>query len=100
MGPLSYSVFRDAAFVTGERPGVRRLWTADWTRQDSIPDTIRALLAELGRVYVPALLANAKALMDGAEQVETKIDGKPWVQQPLPYQRKCLQWLREKLFED
>jgi len=68
----------------------------DWMRRDAVPDAIRALLAEVGRVYVPALLANAKALMEGAEQVKTEIDGKPWVQQPFPYQGKCLQWLREK----
>ena len=48
----------------------------------------------MGRVYPPAMLANAKAVMNGATQVETQIDGKPWVQQPFPYQAKCLQWLR------
>lgn len=68
----------------------------DWMKRDAIPDTIRGLLKEVGRVYVPALLSNAKALMAGAEKVETEIDGKPWVQQPFPYQGKCLQWLREK----
>lgn len=68
----------------------------DWMKRDAIPDTIRGLLKEVGHVYVPALLANAKALMAGAEKVETEIDGKPWVQQPFPYQGKCLQWLREK----
>lgn len=68
----------------------------DWMKRSSIPESIRALLAEVGRVYVPALLANAKALMEGADRVETEIDGKPWVQQPFPYQGKCLQWLREK----
>ncbi|WP_421861337.1 glutathione S-transferase N-terminal domain-containing protein [Parvibaculum sp.] len=68
----------------------------DWMKRDTVPDAIRALLAEVGRVYVPALLANAKALMEGAEQVKTEIDGKPWVQQPFPYQGKCLQWLRGK----
>ena len=49
-----------------------------------------------GRVYVPFLLANAAALASGAERVECEIDGKPWVQQPFPYQGKCLQWLREQ----
>ena len=68
----------------------------DWMKRDAVPDAIRALLAEVGRVYVPALRANAKALMEGAEKVETEIDGKRWVQQPFPYQGKCLQWLREK----
>ena len=65
-------------------------------KRDTIPEEIRGLLKEVGRVYVPALRANAKALMEGAEQVDTEIDGKRWVQQPFPYQGKCLQWLREK----
>lgn len=68
----------------------------DWIRRDAIPQSLRNLLAEVGRVYAPALLANAKALASGAEMVETEIDGKPWVQQPFPYQAKCLTWLREK----
>lgn len=67
-----------------------------WMKREAIPASIRDLLSEVGRVYVPALLANAKALMEGAEKVETEIDGKAWVQQPFPYQGKCLQWLREK----
>ena len=68
----------------------------DWMKRDAVPDTMCGLLTEVGRVYVPALIANAKALTAGAEKVETEIDGKPWVQQPFPYQGKCLQWLREK----
>ncbi|MDP2124911.1 MAG: glutathione S-transferase N-terminal domain-containing protein [Parvibaculum sp.] len=68
----------------------------DWMKRDAIPKTIRGLLAEVGRVYAPALIANAKALAAGAETVETEIDGKRWTQQPFPYQGKCLQWLREK----
>ncbi len=67
----------------------------DWLRGDSIPDTLRALLGEVGRVYAPFLLANADALARGADRVECTIDGRPWVQQPFPYQGKCLQWLRE-----
>ncbi|PKQ09172.1 MAG: glutathione S-transferase [Alphaproteobacteria bacterium HGW-Alphaproteobacteria-12] len=68
----------------------------DWMKRESIPASIRGLLTEAGRVYAPALLANAKALMAGDDKVETEIDGKAWVQQPFPYQGKCLQWLREK----
>ena len=67
----------------------------DWTTRDAIPDTFRALLGEVGRVYAPFLLANAEALARGAERVECTIDGRPWLQQPFPYQGKCLQWLRE-----
>jgi len=67
----------------------------DWIGREAISETLKALLAELGRVYVPFLLANEEAFVTGSEQVETTIDGKPWVQKPFPYQRKCLRWLRE-----
>jgi hypothetical protein len=67
----------------------------DWIPRDAVPATLRALLAEVGRVYAPFLLANATALERGAKQVECEIDGRKWVQQPFPYQGKCLRWLRE-----
>ena len=67
----------------------------DWLLRGAIPDTLRALLGEVGRVYAPFLLANAAALARGALRVECTIDGRPWVQQPFPYQGKCLHWLRE-----
>ena len=50
---------------------------------------------EVGRVYVPFLLANADALERGAAEVACTIDGRPWTQRPFPYQRKCLHALRE-----
>ncbi len=68
---------------------------SDWITRDAIPDTLRALFGEVGRVYAPFLLANAAALARGAERVDCTIDGRPWVQAPFPYQGKCLQWLRE-----
>ena len=74
--------------LSGIEPG-------DWTGRDAIPDTLRALLGEVGRVYIPFLLANADALARGAEQVECEIDGAHWVQKPFPYQGKCLTWLRK-----
>lgn len=67
----------------------------DWTPRAALPATLRPLLAEVGRVYAPFLLANAAALSRGAEQVECTIDGRPWTQRPFPYQGKCLTWLRE-----
>jgi len=68
---------------------------AEWIGRNGVPDTVRALLAEVGRVYVPFLLANAAALERGAEQVECMIDGRRWTQRPFPYQGKCLRWLRD-----
>ncbi len=67
----------------------------DWIARDALPESLRDLYAEVGRVYAPFLLANAEALERGAKHVETTIDGRPWVQRPFPYQGKCLAWLRE-----
>ncbi len=67
----------------------------DWFDRDGLPDSLKELLAEVGRVHAPFLVANAAALSSGAEQVETEIDGRPWIQKPFPYQGKCLRWLRE-----
>lgn len=68
----------------------------DWCDADNLSDSLRNLFVEVGRVYVPALLANAAAIESGAAEVETEIDGRPWVQKPFPYQAKCLQWLRQQ----
>ena len=62
----------------------------------AIPPTLKALLAEMGRVYAPLLVANARAVMAGEKMVETEIDGRPWTQNAFPYQAKCLGWLREE----
>jgi glutathione S-transferase len=77
--------------LTGLEPG-----DADWFATDALPATLKAILAEVGRVYAPLLIANAKAVMTGATQVEAEIDGQPWVQQAFPYQAKCMKSLREE----
>ena len=66
-----------------------------WIDPGAIPSTLAALLGEIGRVYPPVMLANAKAVMSGAAVVEAEVDGKRWTQPPFPYQGKCLQWLRQ-----
>jgi hypothetical protein len=68
---------------------------ADWLSRADAAKVLYPLLVEIGRVYAPFLLANAAAIDRGAGVVECTIDGRPWTQQPFPYQRKCLQWLRE-----
>lgn len=69
---------------------------SDWFDPADLPDTLKAILAETGRVYAPLMAANARAVMAGAETVETEIDGHPWSQNTFPYQAKCLAWLREE----
>ena len=72
---------------------------ADWIGLEAQPDTLRAILAEIGRTYVPALLANAKALQLGAKNWETEIDGARWTQPTFPYQAKCFRWINEQYAE-
>jgi glutathione S-transferase len=67
----------------------------NWIDLEEPSETFRALLAEIGRVYAPFMLANADAVARGAEQVICEIDGQPWRQAPFVYQAKCLRWLRE-----
>jgi len=68
---------------------------SDWFDPDELPGTLGNLLTEIGRTHVPALLANAAAIERGEQEVRAEIDGRPWIQQPFPYQAKCLQWLRQ-----
>jgi glutathione S-transferase len=68
---------------------------ADWVSMDRFPETLTAVLAEIGRVYPPVMLANAKAVMAGSAEVTAEVDGQVWTQQPFPYQAKCLGWLRQ-----
>jgi hypothetical protein len=77
--------------LSGLEPG-----DGQWTSMDEIGDGLRELLSELGRVYVPALLANARAMEAGEKTWETTIDGATWTQQTFPYQGKCLRWINEK----
>ena len=65
-----------------------------WIDLAAPPPTLIAFLKEIGRVYPPVMLANAKALAVGAMSVETEVDGQAWTQPPFAYQAKCLQWLR------
>ena len=66
----------------------------DWVAEDPAP-TLTGLLAEIGSIYMPYLVANAEAVMSGAETMKTSIDGKPWEQTPFTYQAKCLAWTRD-----
>ncbi len=69
---------------------------SDWKPLEEQPDTLKVLLTEVGRVYVPALLANAKAVQAGDKSWTADIDGQPWEQRSFPYQAKCLQWINEQ----
>ena len=68
----------------------------DWIDVESIPKSLKDLFKEIGRVYVPALIANAEAIKNDDDTWETEIDGVLWSQKAFPYQAKCLRWIREE----
>ncbi len=70
--------------------------SADWVAVEDQPETLKALLDEIGRVYAPALMANARAVKAGEKSWDCIIDGATWSQQTFPYQAKCLTWINER----
>lgn len=71
----------------------------DWQDPVALPDSLLALLKEVACTHMPQMLANARAVVAGAKDFETEIDGKPWAQPSFPYQFKCLKWTREAFAE-
>ena len=63
---------------------------------DELPDSLRGVMEEIGRVYAPAQRANARAVQAGEKTWEAEIDGAPWTQRTFPYQAKCLQWTNDR----
>ena len=71
--------------------------TADaWNTLEEAPLSLTALLNEVGRVYAPALLANARALDKGDKSWQAVIDDSLWSQQTFAYQGKCLHWIHSE----
>ena len=68
----------------------------DWVGLDSQPESLRGLMEEIGRLYAPAQLANARAVQAGQKSWECQIDGAAWTQRTFPYQAKCLKWTNER----
>ena len=69
------------------------LETSDWQIDT---DHLKPLIAEIGRVYAPLLIANSAAIEAGQDVFEAIIDDAPWRQNTFPYQKKCLNWLRDE----
>ena len=67
-----------------------------WIDIDNIPDSLIQIFNEVGKVYIPCLIANAKAYENGDEVWETTIDGSIWKQKTFPYQVKCLNWIKDE----
>ncbi len=73
----------DASGVAGE-----------WLPEATQSDTLRELLALIGRDYLPFLLANDEALRNNSSVVSLSLRGRVFQQRPFRYQQKCLYRLR------
>ena len=70
--------------------------THGWIDSEDIPNTLKDIFKEIGKVYIPCLIANSKAYNNGDDIWETNIAHATWRQKPLPYHVTCLTWLKEE----
>lgn len=61
-----------------------------------LPDAVEALLRFAGEVYLPYLVANARAVSAGEDRFTAELPGRPWTQGTVRYQAKCLAALRTR----
>ena len=68
----------------------------DWIDLTADNLALKAMLTEVGRVYVPFLFANAAAVQAGEDNFTCQIDGREWSQPTFAYQAKCLNWIMQE----
>ena len=73
--------------------------TLMWTDLENCSGSLKAILAEFGKMYAPLLLENAKAVEEGLSEWSVDIDGSSWKQKTFSYQAKCLNWIRDEFNE-
>ena len=67
-----------------------------WNTLENLPKTLHEIFSEVGRVYIPCLIANNKAYENKEDVWEIEIDNSSWKQKTFPYQSKCLGWIKEE----
>ena len=68
----------------------------DWITFEQAKRNLSNIFEEIGKVYMPALLANSNAINQNEKTWTAKIDGAEWNQKSFPYQAKCLQWINDE----
>jgi len=69
----------------------------DFERWESLSPTLMPLLEkQVGRLFVPWTLANARAIEQGQEEFSVEVAGQTWSQKPQKYHAKSLRALFDK----
>ena len=68
----------------------------DWITFEQAERNLSNIFEEIGKVYMPALLANSNAINQNEKTWTANIDGAEWNQKSFPYQAKCLQWINDE----
>ena len=68
----------------------------DWITFDQAKKNLSKIFEEIGKVYIPALLANSNAIIQNEKTWTASINGAEWNQKSFPYQAKCLQWINDE----
>jgi hypothetical protein len=67
-----------------------------YPRGQALGGMAEALLRIAGELYLPFLVANARAFEQGVDRLEINVWGLPYALAPFKYQVKCRQQLRYK----
>ena len=70
-----------------------------WIKLNESSETLKEIFNEVGKVYIPCLIANSEAYLNGDEIWETEIDGSKWKQKTFPYQ-VCLLYTSDAADEE
>lgn len=98
--PTPMRIMRDIAPFTDhwtrrldDASGVEGAWHP---REQALSGMAGSLLMIAGELYLPFLVANAKAFAQGLERLEIGVWGLPYALSPFKYQVKCLSLIRER----
>jgi len=69
---------------------------SDWINFKDAEQNLLSLFQEVGKVYLPALLANSRAINQEEKTWTAEIDAAKWEQKSFPYQAKCLKWINNE----
>jgi glutathione S-transferase len=67
-----------------------------WYSLNQLPKSLKEIFNEIGKVYIPCLIANNEAYINNEETWEIELDGSTWRQKTFPYQSKCLNWIKDE----